>query len=106
MIAHESSAAYEDIFTLSYVSGRSVGIGAYLVRLGQRIIQKTSSPIILTGFNALNKVLGRTVYTSNLQVCTCVPHCFGVAKEFSFVDWSVACFVPWRWKHLPPLNAS
>jgi len=68
MIAHESSAAYEDIFTLSYVSGRSVGISAYLVYLGQRVIQKSNSPIILTGFNALNKMLGCAVYTSNLQV--------------------------------------
>lgn len=31
--------------------GRTVGIGAYLVRLGQRTIQKTTNaPIILTGF--------------------------------------------------------
>lgn len=31
--------------------GRTVGIGAYLVRLGQRTIQKsTNAPIILTGF--------------------------------------------------------
>jgi Na+/H+ antiporter NhaC len=32
------------------VVGRTVGIGAYLVRLGQRTIQKqTNAPIILTG---------------------------------------------------------
>ena len=29
-IAGETSAAYDEIFTLSYVTGRSVGIGAYL----------------------------------------------------------------------------
>eukprot|EP01083_Nonionella_stella_P225808 802487_1 len=68
MIAGECSRAYDEIFTLSYVTGRAVGIGAYLVRLGQRIVQKRDSPIILTGFNALNKVLGRTVYTSNIQL--------------------------------------
>jgi len=67
-IAGETSQAYDDIFTLSYVTGRSVGIGAYLVRLGQRIIQKTQGPIILTGFSALNKLLGREVYTSQDQV--------------------------------------
>lgn len=39
MIAGETSRAYDEIFTLSYVTGRSVGIGAYLVRLGQRTIQ-------------------------------------------------------------------
>lgn len=39
MIAGETSRAYDEAFTLSYVTGRSVGIGAYLVRLGQRTIQ-------------------------------------------------------------------
>ena len=39
------------IFTLTMVVGRTVGIGAYLVRLGQRTIQKTrNAPIILTGY--------------------------------------------------------
>src|SRR5271163_4708479 len=44
------------------------GIGAYLVRLGQRAIQIEGQPIILTGAPALNKLLGREVYTSNLQL--------------------------------------
>lgn len=68
MIAGESSCAYDEIFTLSYVSGRTVGIGAYLVRLGQRIIQKVGQPILLTGYRALNKLLGKEVYTSNTQL--------------------------------------
>jgi len=67
-IAGETSAAYDEIFTLSYVTGRSVGIGAYLVRLGQRVIQMKQGPIILTGFSALNKLLGREVYTSQDQL--------------------------------------
>jgi acetyl-CoA carboxylase/biotin carboxylase 1 len=67
-IAGETSGAYDDIFTLSYVTGRSVGIGAYLVRLGQRIIQMKEGPIILTGYSALNKLLGRDVYTSQDQL--------------------------------------
>lgn len=68
-IAGETSRAYDEIFTLTYVTSRSVGIGAYLVRLGQRVIQKrTDAPIILTGFGALNKVLGRPVYLSNAQL--------------------------------------
>lgn len=46
----------------------TIGIGAYLVRLGQRTIQVEGAPIILTGANALNKVYGREVYTSNLQL--------------------------------------
>ncbi|KAI8929064.1 carboxyl transferase domain-containing protein [Entophlyctis helioformis] len=68
MIAGETSQAYEEIFTLTLVTCRSVGIGAYLVRLGQRVIQVNYTPIILTGASALNKVLGRDVYTSNLQL--------------------------------------
>ncbi|RKO93138.1 acetyl-CoA carboxylase [Blyttiomyces helicus] len=68
MIAGETSRAYEEIFTLSLVTCRSVGIGAYLVRLGQRAIQVEYTPIILTGAAALNKVLGRDVYSSNLQL--------------------------------------
>ncbi|RHZ27040.1 hypothetical protein DYB31_000172 [Aphanomyces astaci] len=68
-IAGESSRAYNDIFTLTYVCGRSVGIGAYLVRLGQRTVQNvTSAPIILTGFQALNKLMGKDVYSSNDQL--------------------------------------
>jgi acetyl-CoA carboxylase/biotin carboxylase 1 len=68
MIAGETSRAYQDTFTLSYVTGRSVGIGAYLVRLGQRTIQMKNGPIILTGYSALNKLLGREVYTSQDQL--------------------------------------
>ena len=69
MIAGETSRAYRDIFTLTYVTGRCVGIGAYLVRLGQRTIQKeTSAPILLTGYQALNKLMGKAVYTSNSQL--------------------------------------
>ncbi|KAL7542222.1 hypothetical protein ACHAXR_012111 [Thalassiosira sp. AJA248-18] len=69
LIAGETSSAYEDIFTLTIVLGRTVGIGAYLVRLGQRTIQKvSSSPIILTGYQALNKLMGVDVYSTNDQL--------------------------------------
>jgi len=68
MIAGETSKAYDEIFTLSYVTGRSVGIGAYLVRLGQRIIQMKQGPMILTGYSALNKLLGKAVYSSQDQL--------------------------------------
>lgn len=75
----ETSLAYEEIFTITLVTGRTVGIGAYLVRLGQRVVQvkkilkidqpqQTRAPIILTGAAALNKVLGRKVYSSNSQL--------------------------------------
>lgn len=39
-----------------------------MVRLGQRVVQLDESHIILTGASALNKVLGREVYTSNSQL--------------------------------------
>ncbi|XP_067350310.1 acetyl-CoA carboxylase 1 isoform X6 [Channa argus] len=68
MIAGESSLAYEEIITMNLVTCRAIGIGAYLVRLGQRTIQVDNSHIILTGAGALNKVLGREVYTSNNQL--------------------------------------
>jgi len=68
LIAGATSRAYQDIFTITLVTCRSVGIGAYLVRLGQRAIQIEGQPIILTGAPAINKVLGREVYSSNLQL--------------------------------------
>ena len=68
LIAGETSRAREEIFTATIVTGRSVGIGAYLARLGDRVIQVEGSPLILTGYQALNKLLGREVYTSNLQL--------------------------------------
>ncbi|KER22342.1 hypothetical protein T265_09541 [Opisthorchis viverrini] len=68
MIAGETSVAYDDIFTLTIVTNRAIGIGAYLARLGQRVIQVKNSHIILTGAMALNKLLGRDVYTSNSQL--------------------------------------
>ena len=69
LIAGETSRAYDETFTLSYVTGRSVGIGAYLNRLGQRVIQMQQGPIILTGYSALNKLLGKEVsLTLNLSI--------------------------------------
>jgi len=68
LIAGETSRAYDEVFTLSYITGRSVGIGAYLNRLGQRTIQMVNGPMILTGFGALNKLLGKAVYTSQDQL--------------------------------------
>jgi len=68
LIAGETSAAYAETFTLSYVTGRSVGIGAYINRLAHRVIQMTNGPMILTGFSALNKLLGKEVYNSQDQL--------------------------------------
>ncbi|XP_071722600.1 acetyl-CoA carboxylase 1-like [Rutidosis leptorrhynchoides] len=67
-IAGAFSRAYKETFTITYVTGRTVGIGAYLARLGMRCIQRVDQPIILTGFSALNKLLGREVYSSHMQL--------------------------------------
>lgn len=67
-IAGETSQAYKEIVTISMVTCRAIGIGSYLVRLGQRVIQIENSHIILTGYSALNKLLGREVYASNNQL--------------------------------------
>lgn len=50
----------------SQVTCRAIGIGAYLVRLGQRVIQVENSHIILTGAGALNKVCIVPVFLSCL----------------------------------------
>ncbi|XP_055374657.1 acetyl-CoA carboxylase [Condylostylus longicornis] len=68
LIAGETSRAYDEVVTISMVSCRTIGIGSYLVRLGQRVIQIDNSHIILTGYAALNKLLGRKVYASNNQL--------------------------------------
>ena len=68
LIAGATSRAYTETFTLSYVTCRSVGIGAYLCRLGQRTIPMENGPLILTGYGALSKLLGRNVYTSKDQL--------------------------------------
>nr|XP_027202842.1 acetyl-CoA carboxylase-like [Dermatophagoides pteronyssinus] len=66
MIAGETVRNCKNNFTLTFVTGRSVGIGAYLARLGQRVIQKDCvAPIILTGFQALNRILAKQAYSSN-----------------------------------------
>jgi len=113
-IAGETSAAYDEIFTLSYVTGRSVGIGAYLVRLGQRVIQMKQGPIILTGFSALNKLLGREVYNSQDQLGgPQIMHPNGVAHEIvdddqqgvaSLLNW--LSFVPKEVGALPAARES
>lgn len=53
MIAGETARAYDEGFTLSYVTGRSVGIGAYLVRLGQRTIQMRYALLFMACCNHL-----------------------------------------------------
>lgn len=65
-IAGETSKASRSIMTITYATTRTVGIGAYLARLGHRVIQKAhGAPIVLTGYQALNKVASKEIYSSN-----------------------------------------
>ncbi|KAL5367110.1 acetyl-CoA carboxylase like biotin dependent carboxylase [Cryptosporidium parvum] len=65
-IAGETSKASKSIMTITYATTRTVGIGAYLARLGHRVIQKAhGAPIVLTGYQALNKVASKEIYSSN-----------------------------------------
>lgn len=68
LIAGESSRAYDEVPTYCLVTGRAVGIGAYVARLLRRVVQVQNSDLVLTGANALNSVLGRQIYTSNSQL--------------------------------------
>ena len=43
LIAGESSAAYDETFTRTLVTVRSVGIGAYSIWFEQRVIQKENA---------------------------------------------------------------
>ena len=67
-MAREMVLTRQEGLTLSYVSGRSVGIGAYLNKLGQRIIQKNDSPLLLTGAKALNQLYSKEVYRGNHEL--------------------------------------
>lgn len=81
LVAGEMSKLYDETFTISLVTGRAVGIGAYLVRLGRRVIQVENSTIILTGAETLNRVLGKNVYSSHEQLGgTNIMHSNGVAQ--------------------------
>ncbi len=79
---------------MTLVSGRTVGIGAYLARLGRRCVQRVDQPIILTGYAALNKLLGRQVYTSHMQLGgpkVCFFFFFGIVFFFVCVIFVCVC---------------
>lgn len=92
----------------------SVGIGAYLVRLGQRAVQIEGQPIILTGAPALNNLLGREVYTSNLQLGgTQIMYRNGVSHLTANDDFAGICkivewmsFVPDKRNNPVPISPS
>lgn len=68
LLVAEMAKARTEIPTITFVIDRTVGVGAYLARLSERIIQRRDSSILLTGYQSINKVLGRDLYESNLQL--------------------------------------
>lgn len=113
-IAGAYSRAFSEGLTITMVTGRTVGIGAYLARLGRRVIQRLDQPIILTGYAALNKVLGREVYTSHMQLgghkvmgVNGVSHITvedDLAGALSILQW--ISYMPLRVGGIPPVLAT
>ena len=68
LLVSEMAKARNDILTITFVVERTVGVGAYLARLSERIVQRRDSPILLTGYQAINKVMGQDLYDSNNQL--------------------------------------
>lgn len=77
----------ESLFMVLQVTCRAIGIGAYLVRLGQRVIQVENSHIILTGASALNKVCLFVSATSFLLMNE--QHGVKPLKQIWYLIWSV-----------------
>uniref|UniRef100_A0A7S3GGZ4 Acetyl-coenzyme A carboxylase carboxyl transferase subunit beta domain-containing protein n=1 Tax=Palpitomonas bilix TaxID=652834 RepID=A0A7S3GGZ4_9EUKA len=67
-IVVETVHSYNETVTISYVSGGCVGVGAYNIFLGHRAFIHSAHPVLLTGYAAINSVLGREMYSSNLQL--------------------------------------
>ena len=100
LIAGETARAYDEIFTLTMVVGRTVGIGAYLVRLGQRTIQKTrSSPIILTGYQVRTYViiLKSILYSFSVSLFSVIP----LSSAFSVISFHLSTLfsIPFFYSH-------
>ena len=68
LLVSEMAKARNEIQTITLVLDRTVGVGAYLARLSERIVQRRDSAILLTGYQSINKVLGRDLYESNIQL--------------------------------------
>jgi len=68
LLVAEMARARNEIMTITFVIDRTVGVGAYLARLSERIVQRSDSSILLTGYQSINKVLGKELYESNIQL--------------------------------------
>jgi biotin carboxylase/acetyl-CoA carboxylase carboxyltransferase component/biotin carboxyl carrier protein len=68
LLVSEMARARKEIMTITFVVNRTVGVGAYLARLSERIVQRSDSVLLLTGYQSINKVLGNELYSSNAQL--------------------------------------
>ena len=68
LLVSEMAKARKEILTITFVIDRTVGVGAYLARLSERIVQRKDSSILLTGYQSINKVLGKDLYENNIQL--------------------------------------
>ncbi|MBI2339928.1 MAG: hypothetical protein HYU99_06140 [Deltaproteobacteria bacterium] len=112
-IAGISDEAYDKIFTASLVSGyMAVGIGSYLGHLLHRVIQ--NGPMVLTGYKALNALLGVQKYLSEEQLAgkqIMIPNgvaYWGVGDDLQAVELLLRqlSFVPLNNRALPPVLAT
>eukprot|EP00127_Corallochytrium_limacisporum_P003164 Clim_evm13s147 gene=Clim_evmTU13s147 len=105
-IAAVMAEAYKKCFTLTIVSCRSIGIGAYLARLGSRVIQVEGSHIILTAAKEQNRMLGRNAYASDAQLGgTHIMEANGVTSLVAQNDYE-AVISALRWLSYIPLTSS
>ena len=101
LIAGETLRAYHDNLTITSITARSVGNGAYHVHLGERVVQVEGRPIILTGASALDKALGREVYTSHPTSATDPEEITHVLRLFALLSnppHACPLRVQWNWR--------
>ena len=93
--------AYHDNLTITSITARSVGNGAYHVHLGERVVQVEGRPTILTGASALDKALGREVYTSHPTSATDPEEITHVLRLFALLSnppHACPLRVQWNWR--------
>ena len=85
LIAGETSRAYREGFTLSYVTGRTVGIGSYLVRLGQRwafLFLVSSSFLSVTCTDFLPPThCADNGFSEYIHICVCITVSGGLGMD-------------------------
>ena len=98
LISGKALRAYHNNLTITPDTARFVGNGAYHVHLGECAVQVEGQPIILTGAFALDKALGREVYTSHLTSATDPEEVIHVLRVFALPSTPPhVCPLPAQW---------